>query len=176
MLSGIILGGPATVTLKGRISGEEKVYTTRFDFPDMAVDNPEIERLWAYSTIEILSQETEDFGEQADLKNSIINLGTEYGLVTDYTSMVVVEEDVFQNLGIERRNQNRLQVENAAQQARSSYDVRRSRRVDANQPMFAHNSPSMNVGAGALDPVSVLAFSPLLWGLRSRRRVEIRKE
>ncbi len=168
--------GPATVTLKGRISGEEKVYTTRFDFPDMAVDNPEIERLWAYSTIEILSQETEDFGEQADLKNSIINLGTEYGLVTDYTSMVVVEEDVFQNLGIERRNQNRLQVENAAQQARSSYDVSRSRRVDANQPMFAHNSPSMNVGAGALDPVSVLAFSPLLWGLRSRRRVEIRKE
>ncbi len=123
----------------------------------------------AYATIEHLTQEMEDFGENADRKNSITDLGVEYSLVTDYTSMVVVGEDVFQKLGIEQRNKQRLAAEQTAQQIRSSYTVRNNR-VDANQPMFSHHQPTFSGGAGALDPVSLLMISPLLWGMRPRRK------
>ena len=161
--------GRARVTLSGKISGQEKVYTTEFDFPDVALENPEIERLWAYSAIEKLTQDMEDFGEDPDMKNSITDMGVEYGLVTDYTSMVVVEEDVFQELGIDRRNMRRLKREYAARKVRSSYPSR-STRVDRSKPMFNNNRPTFAGGAGALDPMSVLIFSPLLWGLKPRSK------
>lgn len=161
--------GPATVTLTGKISGEEKVYQTSFDFPEVATDNPEIERLWAYATIERLSQEIADFGEESDIKQSITDLGVEYGLVTDYTSMIVLEEEVFNELGIDRQNAKRLQKEFDAQLLRSSRNVR-SNRVDNSQPMFSHNRPSFSGGVGAFDPVSLGLLTPLLWGISRRKK------
>ena len=164
-------GGKAKVSLEGKISGENKSYTTEFDFPDLAEENPEIERLWAYANIEQMSQEIADFGENADIKQSITDLGVEYSLVTDYTSMVIVEEEVFQALGIDQRNKLRLEKEFAAQKARATSTVI-SRRVDTQQPMFTSKRPSFGGGAGALDPVSLAVFSPLLWGLRRRKENE----
>ncbi|MBI5150571.1 MAG: VWA domain-containing protein [Candidatus Omnitrophica bacterium] len=164
-------GGKANVSLEGKISGEKRIYTTEFDFPDVAEENPEIERLWAYATIEHMSQEIADFGENADIKQSITDLGVEYSLVTDYTSMVIVEEKVFQDLGIDQRNKRRLETEWGAQRARATAPVV-SRRVDTQQPMFTVNRPSFGGGAGALDPVSLAVFSPLLWGLRRRKKDE----
>ena len=165
-------GGPAQVKLKGRISGEDKTYATTFDFPDVDAENPELERLWAYAVIEDLSEQMQDFGEQADMKQSMIDLGVEYGLVTDYTSMVIVEEEVFDELGIERRNHKRLQEEYAARSQRQQRQVK-SRRADTQQPMFSGHRPTLSgTGLGAMDPVSLLLFSPLLWGLRKRRKTK----
>jgi len=164
--------GPAKVSLLGKISGADKEYTTQFDFPEAAQDNPEIERIWAYATVEDLMREIDNFGETADIKQGVIDIGTEYGLVTDYTSMVVLEEEVFQQLGIDRSNKRRLEREYVAREKRANQPIRQ-RRVDTQQPMFRHNRPTMNIfsgGAGALDPVSLLAFSPLLWGLKRRRK------
>ncbi|MCI5207361.1 MAG: hypothetical protein D3910_00870 [Candidatus Electrothrix sp. ATG2] len=89
--------------MSGRISGEEKLYQTEFTFPETSTANPELERLWAYASIEQLSREMEDFGEDADMKQAITDLGVQYGLITDYTSMVVVRDEVFNKLGIKRR-------------------------------------------------------------------------
>ena len=160
--------GVAKVELTGKISGEDKVYSTEFEFPKVSEEHPEIERLWAYSTIESLMQEINDFGEDKDLKNSVTDLGVEFSLVTDYTSMVVVKEDVFQKLGIDRRNQKRLKKEQAARTARRTQPVR-SRRVDQAKPMFNNNQPTYSGGAGALGPGSLLALSPLLWGFRRKK-------
>jgi len=167
--------GRAQVILSGKISGQDQVYKTEFDFPDVSLENPEIERLWAYSTIETLMQDMEDFGEDPDIKNSITDLGVEYGLVTDYTSMVVVEDDVFQELGIDRRNMARIKTEYAAREARAASSSRVTR-VDNAAPMFNNNRPTFAGGAGALDPMSVMIFSPLLWGLKRRPKKSNRRE
>lgn len=163
--------GPASVTLSGEISGEEKTYQTQFNFPDVSVSNPEIERLWAYGRIEHLSQEMEDFGEKADIKQAVTDLGVEYGLVTDYTSMIVLEDKVFQELGIERQNQKRLEKEFASRELRSKQDVR-STRADSSQPMFSNYRPTFSGGGGAFDPISLLLFSPLLFGFFKKERKE----
>jgi Ca-activated chloride channel family protein len=153
----------ADVTLKGRISGQAKRYQTRFAFPAKATDNPEIERLWAYATIEDAMAEMADFGEKADLKQAVTDLGVAYGLVTDYTSMVVVRDEVFEQRGIQRNNQQRLAVEEAARQQRASQPVP-SRRVDSQQPMYSSNRPHFGgSGGGALDGWSLILLLPLLW-------------
>ncbi|MCH2037936.1 MAG: VIT and VWA domain-containing protein [Rickettsiales bacterium] len=158
-------GGEAKVTLKGKISGETKQYTTRFKFPETSNDNPEIERLWAYATIEELTRELNNFGHNADTKQAITDLGVEYSLVTDNTSMVVVKEEVFKTLGIDRKNQKRLEREYQAQQKRAANSVQ-NRRVDATQPMFNHNRPttrnSGGGGAGSLDMWFIMLLLPLL--------------
>ncbi len=164
--------GMADVKLSGRISGQSKEYRTRFEFPAVASDNPEIERLWAYAKIEDATEEINDFGEKSDLKQAITDLGVEYGLVTDYTAMVVVQDEVFEQRGIKRNNQKRLAVEHAAQQQRASRAAP-SRRVDAQQPMYNSSRPSHS-GGGALDVWSLLLLLPIVWlTLRQRRAVEV---
>jgi len=160
--------GMADVRITGRISGEDNSYQTRFTFPAEATDNPEIERLWAYARVEETLQEINDFGEDADLKQAITDLGVEYGLVTDYTAMVVVRNEVFDAHGIRRSNKARLAIEEAARQQRARRPAV-SRRVDSQQPMYSSNRASHS-GSGALDAWTLLLFLPLVW-ITLRRRL-----
>lgn len=164
--------GNAEVKLSGKVSGQPIEYRTEFAFPATATRNPEIERLWAYSHIQHLKTEIEDFGENPDIKQAIVDLGIEYGLVTDYTSMVVVREDVFDRLGIDRSNKKRLEAEKAAQQQRAQQAVVPNR-ADKQKPMFNSNRPSYSGGSGggALDPWTMLVLLPLVWlAVVNRRR------
>jgi Ca-activated chloride channel family protein len=160
--------GMADVRLTGRISGEDKTYQTRFAFPAVATDNPEIERLWAYARVEEALQEIDDFGEDADLKQAIVDLGVEYGLVTDYTAMVVVRDEVFDAHGIKRSNQVRLGIEAAARQQRARRPAV-SRRVDSQQTMYS-SSRASHSGSGALDAWTLLLLLPLVWLTLLRRQ------
>ncbi len=162
--------GPADVTLTARISGQPVTYRTRFDFPSVATANPEIERLWAYAAIEERLQELDDFGADADLEQAVVDLAVEHGLVTTYTSMIVVREEVYAQLGIGRRNQARLKIEATAREQRIARPAA-ERRVDQAQPMFQGARPSHGGGAGAIGPVS-LAFMlvPLGAALAASRR------
>ena len=154
--------GMASVRLTGRISGEDKTYQTRFTFPAVATDNPEIERLWAYASVEEALQEINDFGEDADLKQAIVDLGIEYGLVTDYTAMVVVRDEVFDAHGIKRSNKARRASEEVARQERAQRPAM-SRRVDSQQPMYSSSRASHSGGSGALDAWTLLFLLPLVW-------------
>ncbi|MEJ2591947.1 MAG: VIT and VWA domain-containing protein [Candidatus Thiodiazotropha sp.] len=163
--------GMADVKLKGRISGQPKVYQTRFAFPATATDNPEIERLWAYATIEDAIAEMENFGEKADLKQAVVDLGVEYGLVTDYTSMVVMRDEMFDQRGIQRSNRQRIAIEETARQQRAS-QAPVSRRVDSQQPMYTSPRPHFGGGGhggGALDAGWLLLLLPLAWLSIGRR-------
>ena len=153
--------GMADVRLTGRISGGEKTYQTRFAFPAVATENPEVERLWAYAIVEEAVQEISDFGEDADLQQAIIDVGVEYGLVTDYTSMVVVRDEVFDAYGIKRSNQARRATEEVARQQRDQRPAV-SRQVDNQQPMYSSNRAEHS-GGGALDVWTLLFLLPLLW-------------
>ncbi len=165
--------GIADLRLEGKISGREKDYSTRIEFPASTHLNPELERLWAYARIEDMSAEIADFGEDADLQQAITDLGVEYGLVTDYTSMVVVREEVFDSLGIKRQNQQRLQTESQAQQQRATQPAQ-SKRADQSQPMF--KSPRSNHGGGGGSAgVFLLGLFLTLIGIRFAREVHYSK-
>ena len=164
--------GMAQVELSGRISGQPKRYHTQFAFPATTRENPELERLWAFASIEDLQAQMEDFGEKADLKRAATDLALEYGLVTDYTSMIVLREEQFAARGIKRDNAARRALEQAAQQGRTQRAAV-SRRVDTQQPMYS-GSRAGHSGGGALDAWTALLLLPLLWvSLRRQRRTVV---
>ncbi len=169
--------GPATVRLSGRISGEKKTYETTFDFPAAAERNPEIERLMAYAAIEDIMREVRDFGEKPDLRQAVVDLGVAHGLVTDYTSMLVLSEEQFTARKVKRANRDRVAVEETARQARAQQPAR-SNRADAAAPMFTGNRATTGSGAGsgsgggAFDPWMLLILVPLVLYVLLRRRNE----
>jgi Ca-activated chloride channel family protein len=157
-------GGDARVTLKANLTGEDKTYTTDFKFPDLATDNPELERLWALATIEkIEAQESIGRMPPAESEGAIKDLGLSYQIVTDYTSMVVLSDSAFADRGIERHNQTRIAREQQARAARSPQSVK-THRVDEKKPAFKFKAPSLGGGGGAIDPLTgglALLFSTI---------------
>jgi Ca-activated chloride channel homolog len=161
--------GSAVVTLKAKLTGEDKTYTTSFNFPEIDTDNPEIERLFALNRIEMIDdQENAGLLPASEARDSIEALGVKYQLVTDHTSMVMLSDESFAERGIERRNKTRVTEERRAQAVRAAQPVK-SYRVDESAPMFKHHAPTLapnggtdrtssggGGGGGALDPISVL--------------------
>jgi len=161
-------GGPANVTLAAKMTGPDATYTTRFDFPDVSTDYPELERMWAMAGIErVVMKETAGLASPDDAKKSIRDLGIKYQLVTDYTSMIVLSDGDFAKRGIERTNASRIAVE---EQARASRGAPQSTRVDGSRPMF--NGPAATTkGGGAVDPIvgilaAIAAFA--VWRAREK--------
>ena len=154
-------GGEAGVTVRGKVSGSERMWSTNFEFPETAELHPEIERLWAYARIEDLQNRLDYFGEGADLEQALTDIAVENGLVTDYTSMIVLREERFDELGISRLNRSRIQKEQLARQERAVQGVR-DNRVDQAQPMYAQPRANHGNGGGALGPFALLLLLPLL--------------
>lgn len=154
--------GDADVVIRGKVSGQPVEWATRFAFPATATLNPELERLWAFALIDDLQAELDYFGEGPDLEQAIVDLAVEFGLVTQHTSMLVLSEQRFTELGIERRNRDRLAREALAQQERATQAVRNNR-VDGQQPISGQQRASHGNGGGDLGPWAILLLLPLLW-------------
>jgi Ca-activated chloride channel family protein len=160
--------GEAQLVLKAKISGQERTWKTMVDFPETARDNPELERLWALSAIEDLMRDIRENGESEDLREQIVDLGLAYSLVTDYTSMLVVNDDILENEGIQKKNARRIQRERQAQAAKATAPAK-NYRVDnssGNGGMFNGKS-SPGIGSG---PVGPLFIGLIAWLNRRKRR------
>jgi Ca-activated chloride channel family protein len=84
----------------------------------------------------------------------------------------VVEEDVFQQLGIERKNQSRVQKEQSAREVKQNKPVTPTR-ADNNQPMFSQPAPTHSGGGsgGSINILVLLSMILLVVG-----RVVLRRE
>ncbi|WP_395748532.1 VIT and VWA domain-containing protein [Prosthecobacter sp.] len=158
--------GEAELLLKARLTGEDKIYRTKFRFPDKDEANPEIERLWAMDQIEQFELKANTgVMPSGESESAIADLGVKYQLVTDHTSMLVLGDDSFVKQGVERHNQQRVATERSAQAARSAAPAPVSYRVDnASQPFTPSAAPVVSSrgsgsGAGALSPWAALSMA-----------------
>ncbi|ABC28409.1 uncharacterized protein containing a von Willebrand factor type A (vWA) domain [Hahella chejuensis KCTC 2396] len=138
--------GQAKVELTGKVSGSPIRYQTQFEVKDGTL-HPELERLWAFAQIEDLMDQQQDYGEDADRKQAVTDLAVEYGLVTDYTSMLVLDEGRFEHYGVNRRIGDRISREESAREIRAQQPGQ-SHRVDNQQPMYTKSRPSFGGGGG----------------------------
>ena len=86
--------GKATLTLRGRIGERQQVKRYTFEFPEVERERDFVARLWATRRVGQLLDEIRLKGENDELKEEIIALAKEFGLVTPYTSYLVQEEEV----------------------------------------------------------------------------------
>lgn len=167
--------GAANVQMTVKLSGREQTYGCDIVFPAADTDNPELERLWAMSRIEMTeSLANAGLFPQSEAADSIRDLGIRYQLVTDETSMLVLSDAAFAAHNIERRNQTRVAAEHAAQSRRADAPVKNYRadipsntRSDVPRPqqpqrdesrnnnMFSRNAPS--IGGGAINETMLIA-------------------
>lgn len=161
--------GPISVTLEAKISGTTHKWECDAILPEGNRENPEIERLWALSAIDEVMEQVRIHGESDKYRNQVISLGTEYSLVTDYTSMVVLDEKEMENLNIQRNNAKRVHKEKSAQQQRQSTPVK-NYRVDNNPNggMFK-GTRSPGVGSGPVGPWFIIVLAGCGWLMRRRR-------
>jgi Ca-activated chloride channel family protein len=83
----------ATVRLTGKMGEREQVFAfTKQSFPQERGDNAFLGRLWATRRVGYLLEQVRLNGENRELKDEIVQLGTRYGIVTPYTSFLVTED------------------------------------------------------------------------------------
>ncbi|MFK7852524.1 MAG: VIT and VWA domain-containing protein [Granulosicoccus sp.] len=159
--------GTARLKLKADISGETKTYESELNFAENDTTNPELERLWAFAKIEALQEQQNIVGETSDTKQAITDIALDHGLVTDYTSLIVVRNEIFEQAGIDRRNANRVERERLARKARAAQSIA-STRQDAASPAFSaprHTSGNGGGGGGSFG-LWMLAILGLLSAIR----------
>jgi Ca-activated chloride channel family protein len=99
--------GSGVVHLKGIMSGQPFTRDITIEFPESETKHDVLATLWARTRVDDLM--SQDFGGaqsgnmNAELKNTITNLGIEYRLMTQFTSFVAVEEVVVTDGGEPRR-------------------------------------------------------------------------
>ena len=156
-------GGAADVAIRAKISGRDVTYRSRFPFPDQSDENPELERLWAFAAIEGLMEDQAVFGADEDRKQAVVDLSVENGIVTPYTAMLVVRDEIFAMRGIERKNRDRVAGEAAAGAKRAQNAVT-SNRVDGQDPAFSKPRPTYSGGGSSGGGSGSSALDPL-WAL-----------
>jgi len=160
----------ANLTLDARVSGEDLHWETRVELPEHDVTYPELERLWALARVQDIQKRIEDGDDASELSAAIVDLGTSYSIVTDYTSMIVVEDEKFDELGIERKNKERTAREHEARDARTKQGSIVTR-ADQNQPMFP-GKDAHGLGGGAVGPWFAGVLAVLLGARAYLRRKE----
>lgn len=84
--------GQATIRLKGKQGGRERVFTYNLEFQRRESENTFVDNIWANRKIAHLLAQIRFNGENEELVASVKALGEEYGIVTPYTSYLVTEE------------------------------------------------------------------------------------
>ena len=81
--------------LTGKSGGATRTYTyANLRFPLRSDANEYLPRLWATRRVGWLMEQVRSNGEQKELRDEIVDLGTRYGIVTPYTSYLALENAV----------------------------------------------------------------------------------
>ena len=84
-------GGAKAIKLAGTVSGKPQEFVYEATFAQ-AADNGFIPRLWAVRKVAYLLDEIRLRGKNKELEDEIVKLGKQFGIVTPYTSFLVVED------------------------------------------------------------------------------------
>ncbi|MEH6346898.1 MAG: VIT and VWA domain-containing protein [Bermanella sp.] len=160
--------GVGELVVTAKRNGEKVEYRIPVRLPEVDHDFPEIERLWAYSQIQAVMNEQMAFGESDDRKDAVVDLAKQYGLVTPYTSMLVLEESQFKQYSIERTNKQRIEKEQLALKTRNTKGIQDHNQA-ANHPVLSQPRSNLSGGSGAIDGRWALL---LMLVLISRRRLK----
>ncbi len=94
-----------TIRLSGKSGRENRTFNySNLDFPKRATVNDFLPRLWASRRVGWLVEQIRTNGENKELKDEIIELGTKYGIVTPYTSYLATDGSVQNVVSIDGRS------------------------------------------------------------------------
>jgi Ca-activated chloride channel family protein len=96
--------GNATITLSGNLAGQRKQFVEEVRFPESSSANDYVPRLWATRRVGWLLDEIRLHGESSELKDEVIQLARTHGIVTPYTSYLIMEDEARHNVPLSLRS------------------------------------------------------------------------
>ncbi|TNE47798.1 MAG: VWA domain-containing protein [Deltaproteobacteria bacterium] len=84
--------GAVAISLNGKVGGKNKRYVFETKFPQTSNDHSFVSRLWANRKVAYLLDHIRLKGMNSELKAEVIRLSKKFGIVTPYTSYLVVED------------------------------------------------------------------------------------
>lgn len=85
--------GDAAVQLFGKVGGAPRRYVFESGFAKASLEHDFIAKLWAHRKVAYLLENIRLHGENAELKQEVIRLAKKFGIVTPYTSYLVLEKN-----------------------------------------------------------------------------------
>ena len=124
--------GPAAVKVSGTLNGERREFVTDVNFAEHDTARPFIPQLWATRRVGWLLDEIRLRGESTELKDEVTRLAREHGIVTPYTSYLIVEDERNRAVPVAMQTQRELAADApAAAGAAAKYS---SARAEARRP------------------------------------------
>ncbi|HEX6765083.1 MAG TPA: VIT and VWA domain-containing protein, partial [Polyangiaceae bacterium] len=155
-------GGDARLTLNAKVRNQPRSYAVNVSFPEQADDSPELERLWALEMIHAVERQAMlGMISAPEGAERVRKLGIDYQLVTDQTSMIVLDDATFEEHGVPRTNRARTDAENGAQGTGTS--------TPGGSGSYGGGDYAGGSGGGALDPTSVALLFVSLGALATAR-------
>ena len=84
--------GPRTVRVTGKQDGKVREYTFPVEFPAASEQHPFVQTVWARQHVAALLDDIRRNGAKQELVEEVRRLATRFGIVTPYTSQLIVEE------------------------------------------------------------------------------------
>ncbi|MCG3127185.1 MAG: hypothetical protein CHACPFDD_02043 [Phycisphaerae bacterium] len=85
--------GRFDVGFSGRLLGQEKRFTYGAEFATITSGNDFLPRLWANRKVAYLLDQIRLHGQNKELVDDVVRLATRYGIVTPYTSALILEDE-----------------------------------------------------------------------------------
>lgn len=108
--------GRATITLTGTVGGEQRRLTLTRTFPADDDERDFLPRLWAVRRVGFLLDQIRLHGESRELRDEAATLARRFGIVTPYTSWLILEDEGRRNVAAADRT---LQVFETDREARA---------------------------------------------------------
>jgi len=89
----LIANQKSSVTIKGKVNGETQSFTYDIALPENHTDHEFIPPLWAARAVGYLLDQIRLHGEDKELIGEVVELAKKYGIVTPYTSYLILEDN-----------------------------------------------------------------------------------
>jgi Ca-activated chloride channel family protein len=127
--------GASAARITGTFNGKPRQFTADVDFPAQSSAHAFIPRLWATRRVGWLLDQVRLHGESTELRDEVIHLAREFGIVTPYTAYLILEDEAARALPVNLRTFQEMEGDRTAvDEARSKLDsVRKEARSEASR-------------------------------------------
>jgi Ca-activated chloride channel family protein len=112
--------GSSAARITGTFAGKPHTFTADVVFPASEPGNEFVPRLWATRRVGALLDQMRMRGESAELRDEVIALAREFGIVTPYTAYLILEDEASRGVAPALRTFQELETDRSARDAAKS--------------------------------------------------------
>ena len=116
--------GKSTLLVTGNMNGKKQAFEYELDFPEKTEEYPFVAPLWGSRAVGYLLDQIRLNGESKELIDEVVRISKKYGIITPYTSYLILEDEEIQ------LSMNTIRSEDAVLMPRATVEQRADNEAD----------------------------------------------